>query len=60
VNEFVKIQMIDVTGKTLYTNQLEVSAGTQVNLPIQNLATGIYLVSVSGDHSRLVSRLVIH
>jgi hypothetical protein len=60
VNEFVKIQMIDVTGKTLYSNQLEVSAGTQVNLPIQNLATGIYLVSVSGDHSRLVSRLVIH
>jgi len=60
VNEFVKIQMIDVTGKTLYTNHLEVSAGTQVNLPVQNLATGIYLVSVSGDHSRLVSRLVIH
>jgi hypothetical protein len=59
-NEFVKIQMIDVTGKILYSNQLEVSAGTQVNLPIQNLATGIYLVSVSGDHSRLVSRLVIH
>jgi 1,4-alpha-glucan branching enzyme len=59
-NEFVKIQMIDVTGKILYSNQLEVSAGAQVSLPIQNLATGIYLVSVSGDNSRLVSRLVIH
>ena len=30
VSEFVKIQMIDVTGKTLYSNQLEVSAGAQV------------------------------
>ena len=50
--ELVQISIFDLTGQLVYTNQIQSEKGNQeINLPLQDLRTGIYLLTMqSGTH----------
>ncbi|MFM7727307.1 MAG: endonuclease, partial [Flavobacteriales bacterium] len=53
VDDVVELTIIDLTGKQLYGAKTTVSAGTStLQLDIETLPSGFYIVRVSGEHLR--------
>ena len=54
-----QIQLIDLTGKVVYQNEILAGAATTVELPVNDLAAGIYqVVSVAGNQVQ-TTKLVV-
>ncbi|HWB25204.1 MAG TPA: alpha-amylase family glycosyl hydrolase [Chitinophagaceae bacterium] len=57
-----KVQMIltDASGRVVYKSQLSaVTTGQRINLPVQNLAKGVYLLKVSSDKLSHTEKIVV-
>ena len=56
-----ELSIIGMNGQTLRTEYLQLTAGSaQLAVPIEGLKTGVYVVSLTGTGSRLVTRLLIN
>jgi hypothetical protein len=56
-----ELSVTGMNGQTLRTERLQLTAGdTQLAVPVEGLKTGIYVVSLTGSGSRLVTRLLVN
>jgi hypothetical protein len=56
-----ELSVTGMNGQTLRTERLQLTAGdTQLAVPVEGLKTGIYVVSLTGTESRLVTRLLVN
>ncbi|MFT5999853.1 MAG: hypothetical protein ACI81P_002312 [Neolewinella sp.] len=56
-----ELSVTGMNGQTLRTERLQLTAGsTQLAVPVEGLKTGVYVVSLTGTGSRLVTRLLIN
>ncbi len=59
-NELVKIQIYDITGKSVYENQKNIITGNNlIKVNAQNLTSGIYLLNLVSDDSFYQQKLII-
>ncbi len=59
---FAKLQMImtDASGRVVYKGeQSAVTTGQRINIPVQNLAKGVYLLKVSSDKESHTEKIVV-
>ncbi len=55
----VSVQLIDFTGKTMLSKDIHVYEATTERIPLTNLASGAYLVRVSGDEWHNTKKILI-
>jgi hypothetical protein len=56
----VNISVIDATGRVVYSHAQQMNAGEQnVNVPVANLATGIYNVIIATENGSVTERLSV-
>ncbi|WP_020570005.1 choice-of-anchor V domain-containing protein [Neolewinella persica] len=56
-----ELSVTGMNGQTLRTERLQLTAGaTQLAVPLEGLKTGVYVVSLTGTESRLVTRLLVN
>ena len=54
----VGIRMIDLSGVSVYNTDLGIQQSGSVNVPLSNLASGIYMVELTQGDQKVVQRLV--
>ncbi len=56
----MQVVLTDVSGKVLYTNQLSaVATGQKIDIPVNNLAKGVYLLKVSAGTASHTEKIVV-
>ncbi len=51
------VNIMDVTGKTVYTNSLE--ANSTMNVDVTSFAKGVYFVKINNDKTQFVQKLIV-
>jgi len=57
--EFCKVEVIDITGKTVYSVQQLFSGNTSEMIELPKLAKGLYLLKVEGENTRGSCKIII-
>lgn len=57
-DDAVNINIADVSGVNVYSNQVAVGKNGVVSVPLSNLASGIYLIEVTQGNNKVTRRLV--
>jgi hypothetical protein len=56
-----ELSITGMNGQTLRTERLQLTSGNnQLAVPVEGLKTGVYVVSLTGTGSRLVTRLLVN
>jgi hypothetical protein len=55
----VKIEVVDMNGRTVATETLECSADCEKTMDVNNLAQGAYFVRVTADQINMVKKLIV-
>ncbi len=58
-NEYIKCEIIDVLGKTHYSDNQLIVKGSEITIDVSKLKAGIYFVNFSSAQNKKVMRLVI-
>jgi len=57
----VKVQVMDITGRTQIMNEYNLSAGrTVIEIRLEHLQTGIYFVRITNTEGNTITRKVVH
>jgi uncharacterized repeat protein (TIGR01451 family) len=54
-----QLQITDYTGRRVWSTNINTAQGASYTIPTQNLPSGIYGLSIEGDNSRQVLKLVV-
>jgi len=59
-NKKIAVRIMDGVGRIVYANQTTVNTGfNTINIAIEKLATGIYLLEITNDNERVIHKLLI-
>ncbi len=59
VNGKVKIEVVDMNGRTVASETLECNSECVKTMDVNNLAQGAYFVRITGDNTNMVKKLVV-
>ncbi len=59
VNGKVKIEVVDMNGRTVATETLECSSDCVKTMEVDKLAQGAYFVRISGEQVNMVRKLIV-
>ncbi len=59
VNGKVKIEVVDMNGRTVASETLECSSECVKTMDVNNLAQGAYFVRITGDNTNMVKKLIV-
>jgi hypothetical protein len=59
VNGKVKIEVVDMNGRTVASETLECSSDCVKTMDVNNLSQGAYFVRITGDNTNMVKKLVV-
>ena len=54
-----KIELIALTGKTVYSDRCNISQGRVKQLPLGNIPSGIYMVEISNEKESVSAKIII-
>jgi hypothetical protein len=58
-NGSVNLQVLDLGGRVVYSNDNESLHGGLANVPLQHVATGIYIATVVSDRANVSKKVLI-
>jgi len=53
------IELVNLTGKTVYTDRCNVSQGQVKQVPLRNIPSGIYMVEISNKDEKVSAKIII-
>ena len=59
INGLVRIDVVDMTGRTVATDMMECAADCVKTMELSNLAQGTYFVNITGEKVSMVKKLIV-